>query len=351
MPQTVQFTAPRKVELVESATETLTTGTVRVNTWYSGISAGTELTAYRGSNPYLSKNWDPERRIFTEGTATFSYPVAGWGYSEVGQIVETAPDVDSLSPGDVVYGIWGHRSEAVLAADALAGKVIPEGVRPLHGIFARVGAIALNATLAADLHLGEYAAVFGQGVIGLLASRMAVLNGAAVIAIDAMEYRLDLAKTMGALHTLPADVSGGAGEAIRLLTDSYGSDVAIELSGNYRALHEAIRSVCADGKVVASSFYQGGGEALRLGEEFHHNRVNIVSSQIGGTPAALGTRWNRERLLSTFMAQIAAGQVDVDPLITDVMDVSEVDSAFRLLDNGDPQTLQVVLRFDGAPAL
>ena len=31
---------------------------------YSGISAGTEMTAYRGSNPYLVKRWESERRLF-----------------------------------------------------------------------------------------------------------------------------------------------------------------------------------------------------------------------------------------------------------------------------------------------
>jgi len=36
---------------------------VRLRTLYSGISAGAELTAYRGSNPYLHKRWDdPQRR-------------------------------------------------------------------------------------------------------------------------------------------------------------------------------------------------------------------------------------------------------------------------------------------------
>ena len=46
---------------------------------------GTELTAYRGSNPYLTSTWDAERRLFVEGAPTFGYPVEGWGYSEVGR--------------------------------------------------------------------------------------------------------------------------------------------------------------------------------------------------------------------------------------------------------------------------
>lgn len=350
MPNIVQFSAPKLVELVECEQQPLTPGTVRIRTWYSGISAGTELTAYRGSNPYLSKSWDVAQRLFTEGAPAFSYPVVGWGYSEVGEVVEVADDVDDLTVGDVVYGIWGHRSDAVVPATAVAGRQVPEGTDPLHGIFARVGAIALNAVLGANLHLGEDVAVFGQGVIGLLASQLAHLSGADVIAVDAFEARRKLALQMGAREVVAADVLGGSGERIRALTNHRGVDVAIELSGNYRALHEAVRSVGADGRVIAAGFYQGGGEHLSLGEEFHHNRVQIIASQIGGTPVGLGTRWTPARLVTVFMGQLAAGKVQVAPLISDIVDAAEVAEAFRRLDEGAPQTQQTVLRFEGAPA-
>lgn len=350
MPHIVQFSAPKVVELVECEQQTLAPGTVRIRTWYSGISAGTELTAYRGSNPYLSKSWDVAQRLFTEGAPAFSYPVAGWGYSEVGEVLEIADEVDGLAPGDVVYGIWGHRSEAVLPASAISGHQIPEGTEPLHGIFARVGAIALNAVLGANLHLGEDVAVFGQGVIGLLATRLADLSGARVIAVDGFEARRELAGRMGARDVVATDTAGGAGRQIRLLTDYRGVDTAIELSGNYRALHEAVRSVGTDGRVIAAGFYQGGGEHLLLGEEFHHNRVQIIASQIGGTPAHLGDRWNPARLVTVFMDQLTSGRVEVAPLISDVLDASDVAEAFRRLDEGAPQTLQTVLRFEGAPA-
>ncbi len=350
MPQIVQFTAPRVVELVACDAQALSPGTVRVRTWFSGISAGTELTAYRGSNPYLTQTWDTERRLFTAGPPSFAYPVAGWGYSEVGEVVEAADDVTAPAVGDVVYGIWGHRSDAVVRAQALATRTLPAGVDPLHAVFARVGAIALNAVLAADPHLGERVAVFGQGVIGLLATRLAGLSGGVVVAVDGLEHRLDLARVLGAADVVVAGVPGGAGDAIRHLTGDAGVDVAIELSGSYRALHEAVRSVGPDGTVIAAGFYQGGGEHLRLGEEFHHNRVRIVASQIGGTPVELGARWDHERLVQVFMAQVAGGAVDVVPLLTDVVDAAEVAGAFDLLDRGDPRTLQVVLRFDAAPS-
>jgi threonine dehydrogenase-like Zn-dependent dehydrogenase len=125
--------------------------------------------------------------------------------------------------------------------------------------------------------------------------------------------------------------------------------VAIELSGNDQALHEATRAVAVGGTVVAAGFYQGGAAHLRLGEEFHHNRVRIVASQISGTPVGLGPQWNQARLVTTFMAQVRAGRVPVTDLVTDLVDASDVAAVFRRLDAGDPDILQAVLRFPAAP--
>jgi 2-desacetyl-2-hydroxyethyl bacteriochlorophyllide A dehydrogenase len=348
VPEVVSFAAPYDVSLVACDPEPLVSGSVRVRTWFSGVSAGTELTAYRGSNPYLTRTWDPLRRLFVEGAPSYSYPVEGWGYSEVGEVVEVADDVSLPAMGDVVYGIWGHRSEAVLPAAAVAGR---QWTREdaLSATFARVGSIALNALLAADVRLGDRVAVFGQGVIGLLATRLAVIAGAEVVAVDSIDRRLDAARAMGASEVFAADAPGGSGAAVRAWSGGVGVDSAIELSGNDRALHEAVRAVVVDGTVAASGFYQGGAAHLRLGEEFHHNRVRIVASQISGTPIGLGPRWDQPRLVRTFMDQVRRGRVDVRSLVTDVVDAADVASLFERLDHGDPEILQAVLRFPAAP--
>jgi 2-desacetyl-2-hydroxyethyl bacteriochlorophyllide A dehydrogenase len=344
----VQFSAVREVELVEIDKQPLVPGSVRIATWYSGISAGTELTAYRGTNPYLTSTWDAERRLFVPGEPSFGYPVTGWGYSEVGQVTEVADDVTTVEVGDIVHGIWGHRSDAVVPAAQVAGRIVPAHVDPVLGTFARVGAIALNGVLAADVRLGEQTAVFGQGVIGLLATRLASLGGGRVIAVDTLPSRLAMADTFGAVHTVDALRPGGAGERVRELTGG-GADSALELSGTDRALHEAIRSVVEEGLVAASGFYQGGAVNLRLGEEFHHNRVRIVASQISGVPVSLGRHWNQARLVSTVMRLIFEGTVDAAALVSDVVPAADVAGVFARLDGGDPMILQAVLRFDAAP--
>ncbi|HET6635523.1 MAG TPA: zinc-binding alcohol dehydrogenase [Streptomyces sp.] len=353
MERVVQFTGPRQVEVAEHERTPLPPGHLRVRTLYSGISAGTELTAYRGTNPYLTRTWDPEARLFFDGAAGIEYPVVGWGYSEVGEVVEISPDLDDVDKadisgipgvGDVVWGIWGHRSEGVVPVEKLIGHTLPAGLEPLAGAFARVGAIAHNAVLGADLHLGEDVAVFGQGVIGLLATRLARLSGARVTAVDALDGRLETARRYGAHTTLNARTDAVA-ERVREATGGRGADVAIELSGAYPALHQAVRSVAVGGRVVAAGFYQGDATALRLGDEFHHNRVQLVCSQIGGVPPQVAGRWDVERLQRTFLRLVAEGEVDVDSLVSHTVRLDDVVDAYQLLDERPQDALQIVIEF------
>jgi 2-desacetyl-2-hydroxyethyl bacteriochlorophyllide A dehydrogenase len=344
----VRFVGAREVEVAEFDPEPVPAGSLRVRTLYSGISAGTELTAYRGTNPYLTRTWDARRRLFVDGAAELGYPVEGWGYSEVGVVTEVAPDVDGR-PGvpakdELVWGIWGHRSEAVVAASTLDGHVLPRGLDPLAATFARVGSVALNALLAAESHLGESAAVFGQGVIGLLATRLATLSGVRVVACDAIRSRLDKAVEFGAVATVDV-TTGSAAERTRELTGGRGADVAVELSGNTHALHEAIRSVAVGGRVVAAGFYQGDALGLRLGEEFHHNRVELVCSQIGGPPPRLAGRWDQDRMNRTFLQLAAEGGVDPVGLVTHRVRVADVAEAYDLLDRRPAEALQIVLDY------
>lgn len=346
MPTMVSFTAPRRARVVEEASVPLRENEVRIRTLYSGISAGTELTAYRGSNPYLNKRWDDEGRLFVEGATSIDYPVDGWGYEEVGEVAEVGDAVTAVQVGDRIWGTWGHRSETVQHEQHAAARILPQGTDPRIGIFSQIGAIALNVVLDADIHVGETVVVFGLGVPGQLVAQLARLNGARVIVVDGIAARRELARRLGAHHVLDA-TDGSVAERIRDLTEGRGADVCLEVTGNYAALHEAIRSVAYSSRVVAAGFMQGEGHGLRLGEEFHHNRVAVVASQISGVAPALQHRWDRYRLTSTAIRLAVEGRLDVVSLISHEVPVSRAADAFEMLDEQPQDALQVILSFSG----
>ena len=346
MGRVVTFDKPLEVSVREYEDLPLGPNEVRLKTLYSGISAGTEMTAYRGSNPYLAKRWEEESRLFVKGETSLEYPVEGWGYEEVGEVAEVGTGVTKVRTGEVVYGTWGHRSTKVADEDWAAARRLAPGVDPVIGVFSRIGAIALNAVLDADIHVGEHVAVFGQGVPGLIAAQLARLNGGSVIAIDGIPKRLELARELGAAHVVNFNEKDPAVE-IKRLSEGLGADVSIEFSGFYPALHEAIRSTAYNSKVISAGFFQGDGGGLFLGEEFHHNRINVVCSQISGLSPALDHRWSVERLERTVMSLAAEGKISLQPLVTHTFGVEEADEAFRLLDQRPTpgEVVQAVIEF------
>ena len=345
MPRVVRFAAPRTLEVIDEKALPLGPDDVRVRTLFSGISAGTELTAFRGTNPYLAKQWDDELRLFRDGAGTFEYPLDGWGYEEVGEVVELGSAVgrdSGVAIGDRVWGTWGHRSETVLSAATARRHILDPGADPRIGMFSQMGGIALNVVLDGDIHIGETVAVFGLGVPGQLAAQLARLNGARVIAIDGVASRRELARRLGAEVVLdPGETS--VAEHIRELTDGRGADVCLEVTGSYAALHEAIRSVAYSSRICVAGFMQGEGAGLRLGEEFHHNRVQLVGTQISGVAPALQHRWNRDRLDATAITLAVDGRLAVTDLITSTFSLEDAAQAFALLDAGAADQLQVVL--------
>jgi 2-desacetyl-2-hydroxyethyl bacteriochlorophyllide A dehydrogenase len=337
----VSFRAPYDVAVIAYEERAPVTGEVRLRTLYSGISAGTELSVYRGSNPYLTRRWDAARRVFVEG-ATFEYPLDDWGYEEVGEVVELGAGVTRLRVGDRVWGSWGHRSSAVVVEEAVADRVLDE-LPPLCGVFARIGAVALNAILDADVHVGETVAVFGQGVPGLIATQLARLSGAEVVAVDRVARRLEIAESFGA-QAVDASATT-AGDAIKDMTGGRGADVTIELSGSPAALHEAIRGAAFGSRVVVAGFVQGGAQELRLGEEFHHNRIELVSSQISAVHPRFSRRWDVLRLERTVLELRARGRLELESLVTRIEPVERAPELFRLLEERPDDEVQSVLEF------
>ena len=321
---------------------------VLIRTLYSGISAGTELSQYRGSSPFMTRSWDAERRVFRDGDPSWTFPVRNLGYEEVGRIEEVGSGVTRVQPGQLVFGAWNHRSTHLMREDEAEAKLIPEGADPRIGIFAHIGAVALNGAHDAGIRLGDLVVVFGLGVPGQIVLQAARASGANVIGVDPVESRRSMALRLGADRVLDP-TAGSVADLVKSETGGRGADVCIEVSGAPAALAEAMRTVAYASRVVAMGFFQGEVPGLRLGDEFHHNRIELISSQISGVAPAASHRWSKLRLWQTAVRLQHEGRLDLLPLITDEVPFAEAPALFARLDAGDPDILQSVLTFEPRP--
>ncbi len=320
-------------------------GEFRVDTVYTGLSAGTELTFVKGTNPYLHASWDAERGVFVPGEPSRRYPVESLGYMEVGRVIETR--TAEVATGDLVALNYGHRSGHVVDPKRSVVTVLPPELEPLLGIYvAQMGPICANGLLHASAELagaapadpgavelgdgvrGRRVLVTGGGVVGLLTGLFALACGATEVALaDPDPQRLAAAEGIGLVPV--ADDGGSAVE--RWCTSRWrsgpgdsGADLVFQCRGRASALATALRSVRPQGSVIDLAFYDGGAPDLRLGEEFHHKGLTIRCAQIGRVPLGLAPVWNRRRLCDETLALLARhGERVRQHLVTDVVAFEE----------------------------
>ena len=95
--------------------------------------------------------------------------------------------------------------------------------------------------------------------------------------------------------------------------------------------------------MVAASWLPGTGERLTLGEEFHLNRVRLISSQSGGINPELADRWDKARRTRALIELLP--QIRLDGLITHRFPLDRAAEAYRLVDTSPEDVLQVTLTF------
>lgn len=333
-------------------------GQVRLETLYTGFSAGTELTFFKGTNPYLHSRWDGERGVFIPGEAGMHYPVPFIGYMEVARVIESRSP--SFEAGQVVATTYAHKSGHT--ANPFHDLLIPmpEDVDPILGIYvAQMGPIAANGILHADAEIfgthvpalgvglsGRPILVIGGGVVGLLTALFAQRSGAAdVVLADPSAFRRDRAEALGIEATTEEAALGLAKERWHHGGSDRGADFVFQTRAHADSLQAALQSLRPQGTVIDLAFYQGGADAVRLGEEFHHNGLAIRCAQIGRVPRGLGFAWDRRRLaLETVDLLDERGDDIHEQMITHVVPFDQGPAFLTTLAETRPEFLQIVFK-------
>lgn len=248
------------LELVDAPEPTVGINDVLIRVDRTGI-CGTDLHIYQ---------WDAWAQ------KTIPVPMVV-GHEFVGEVVEVGSNVNDFRPGDVVSGeghvVCGRCRNCLAGRRHLCADTKGVGVnRPgafaeylslpmtnvwhhSAGIEPDVAAIfdpfgnAVHTALSFPV-LGEDVLITGAGPIGIMAAAIVKHAGARfVVVTDVNDYRLDLAKQMGATVALNVK-SGNLRDVQKQLGMKEGFDVGLEMSGSPAAFRDLIDHMCHGGKIA-----------------------------------------------------------------------------------------------------
>jgi threonine dehydrogenase-like Zn-dependent dehydrogenase len=370
MPRELIATAPRTPELREYEEPPLGPTQIRIKTEFASPKHGTELVGYR-NDPVANRPYD-----FAWGANIPRPPDAGpqgfprpLGNMAVGTVAEVGPEVTRFAVGDRVFGHFPIRETQTV--DETGADPLPDGLSPEAAVCLDPLVMAL-AMRDAGIKLGDRVAIFGLGAIGLFAVQLAKAAGADwVVAIDPLENRRVLATGFCADVVIdPLAGDGDVGMEIRRLTGPtpdptpraqtrvtggylerptqtghLGVDVAVETSGSVLALHQAIRATRFGGTICMISFYGKDATGLYLGDEFHVNRLTLVSARAETLPGRDAPVWDLKRLVDLALSWLVSGRMRADGIVTPIADFADSAEAYRAIDERPQESIKLGIRF------
>ena len=189
---------------------------------------------------------------------------------------------------------------------------------------------AVQTAFAVDLRARKVL-VTGCGPVGLMTIAVARAGGArSVFATDISDYRLDLARKMGADLALNAKTTDVRGEIMRA-TDGEGVDALLEMSGAPTAIEEGF------------SVLRSAGEAALLGMapgpftfNWNENIVLKAARVYGISGRKLWETWYQARGL------VRSGAVDLRPVVTHSFKLAEFEKAIELMKAGESGKVMLI---------
>ena len=209
---------------------------------------------------------------------------------------------------------------------------LPEAMSFPEAAMLEAVSVALHAVHVSGRVTGQTAVVIGAGMIGLLTMQAARAAGAArVLIADIDATRLNLARSLGvdeALNLSGPDLT----REILNQTGGFGADLVLEAVGRNETIATAIDCVRKGGTVTLIG---------NITPKVELPLQKVVSRQIRlqGSAASAGEYPEAIDL-------IAAGKIQVKPLITAVAPLEEGPQWFKRLYEHEPNLMKVVLTAD-----
>lgn len=226
-----------------------------------------------------------------------------------------------------------------VAADEKHVFTLPERVSVRDAAMVELFSIGVHASRRALLEPDDFVVVLGAGRLGLaILSVLKNTSAGTIVVTDVQEYRLDIARQIGADYCINAAKTNAVKE-MREITSGRGADRVFEAVGHAEKsasglapVGEAAEMVRSAGRVVVLG--QGNEPEAVFWRQFVWKEATITASRV--------TRGEFPRTLSL----LEKGKLDPAPLITHEVPLDNAADAFAMIADGKEEAVKVLLKID-----
>jgi 2-desacetyl-2-hydroxyethyl bacteriochlorophyllide A dehydrogenase len=332
----LQVKEPYEMEIVDLPRPELGPGQVRVRVRQVGV-CGTDLSLVTGKLPFARYPIVPGHELageiievgpsseFEVGDRVTANPILHCGHCAACQAGNVHYCEDTAVLG-VVNRNGAFAEEVVLDDDMI--WVLPDDLNFEEGAMAEPAVIADRTVRRGSVQPGDTVAVLGAGNIGLLLIQVARIMGAAkVMVTDLLEYRLDIARTIGvdlALDVAKDDLVQAGREAFG------GFDVMIDGVGLQETIVQGIQLCKPGGRIVVYGVPQGGDLAIPVLDGFRKD-LTIHTSRLYPRSFAAG------------LELLQSGQLALEPMITTRVSLGEAPQVLRDLSEKRGKMVKILI--------
>jgi len=222
------------------------------------------------------------------------------------------------------------------AIPAKAAHLMPAGLNADHAAFTdTVGIVLWAFERAGSVRGGETVAIVGPGALGLLAVQVARALGAGrliIVGISEDRQRLEMARQMGADDIVLGQKDADPVQVVRELTKGKGVDLVIEFAGSAEAGRQSLEMARRGGRVVL-------GGATSPGRQLNVDLSVIVRGNLD----VFGSVANPKSVSQRANVLMQKGLVDVMPLITHRMPLSDFSKAWKMFLKRDGDPIRIMM--------
>ena len=313
-----QLTGPRRMELVDVPDPTLEDGQALVRLEKVSI-CGSDI------RPFAAV-LDEEKYPLRPGRPT---------HECAGVVVESR--CEEFNPGQRViafpYAQGGFREYLAVPPSGLVA-LPDDGSLDTWIMCQPMGTVLYSVSRIGNV-IDKNVVVLGQGAIGLsFTTFLSGMSCRSLIAVDLEEYRLDIARRLGATHTINASKEDTLA-AVRDLTGGEGPEVVVEAAGEHETVRQSVTMAGKYGTVIWFGMTHNEFFAI----DFQQVRDKDLT-MIGTSSARSGTM---PRYVTQTVRMVAEGRLDPSGLVTHRMKAGELQRAFTMYEERSDRVVKVVM--------